>query len=169
MSVLSCSGGGGHGEEHHRWSAAPSGPLEVGLGDDGRVIVVNGVRLLLTVPVASGGTQCAHGGRVAAAFGGEVAAVAEHVRPAPQGTVVLVGVSADLKAGADEASLVGALVGPDAGVLGGDAAGRDAGGLGALGRVLGQVGRDGDVGDLSVAGDGDDAGIDLGSPADVPS
>ncbi len=168
--MLPRSRGGGHGQERvATGTPAPSGPLEVGLGDNGRVIAVNGVRLLSTTPVASGGTQCAHGGGVAAALGGEVAAVTEHVRPAPKGTVVLVGMRADLEAGADEASLVGALVGPDAGVLGGDAAGREAGGLGALGRVLGQVGSDGDIGDLAVVRDGDDSGIDLGSPPDVSS
>ena len=55
------------------------------------------------------------------------------------------------------------------GVVGGDAAGRDADGLGGLGGVLGQVGRDRDVGDLAVVGEADDAGVDLGAPGDVPA
>ena len=169
-SVLSGSGGGGQGQECVAAGApASSGPFEVGLGDDSRVVAVTGVRVLAALPVAPGGAQCAHGGGVAAAFGGEVAAVAEHVRPAAEGPVVLVGMGADLEAGADEASLVGALVGVDPGVVGGDPAGEHAGGLGGLGGVFGQVGGDGDVGDFAVVGEADDARIDLGAPGDVPA
>jgi hypothetical protein len=54
-------------------------------------------------------------------------------------------------------------------VLGGDLARRDAGRLGRLGRVLGQVRRDRDIGDLPAAGEADDAGIDLVAPGDVPA
>jgi hypothetical protein len=96
-------------------------------------------------------------------LGGEVTAVAEHVRPAPQGAVVLVRVCADLEASSDQPSLVGALVSPDRRVPGSDTANRDSGGLGTLGGVLGQVGRYGDVGDLAVVGEPEDARVDLGA------
>ena len=137
--------------------------------DDGLVVLVRGQGVLSALPVAAGGAEGAHGGGVAAAFGGEVAAVAEHVRPAAQGLVILVRVGADLEAGADEPSLVGALVGVDFRVVRGDPAGRDPGGLGAFGRVFGQVGRDRDIGDLAVVGEPDDARVDLGAPGDVPA
>jgi hypothetical protein len=52
-------------------------------------------------------------------------------------------------------------------VPGGDPARRDADRLGRLGRVLGQVRRDGDIGDLPAAGEADDSGIDLVAPGDV--
>jgi len=107
-------------------------------------------RILPTVPVVPGGAQGAHGGGVAAAFGGEVAAVAEHVCPAAEGPAVLMRVSANPQAGSDEPSLMAALVGPDLHVAGCDLAGRDSGWLGALGGVLGQARRNGYVGDLAV-------------------
>ena len=49
-------------------------------------------------------------------------------------------------------------------VLGGDPARRDTDRFGRLGRVLGQVRRDRDIGDLPAAGEADDAGIDLVAP-----
>ena len=116
-------------------------------------VAAEGAGVLAAVPVAAGGAQGAHGGGVAAALGGEVAAVAEHVRPAAQRLEVLVRVVAELEAGGDQPSLVGARVGVGAGVVGGDPAGRDADRLGGLGGVLGQVGGDRDVGDLAVVGE----------------
>jgi hypothetical protein len=52
-------------------------------------------------PVAAGGAEGAHGGGVAAAFGGEVSAVAQHVRPAPEGFEIFVGVAAKFETGGD--------------------------------------------------------------------
>ena len=60
-------------------------------------------------------------------------------------------------------------VGVELGVVGGDPAGRHAGGLGGFGGVLGEVGGDRDVGDFAVVGEPDDARVDLGAPGDVPA
>src|SRR5262249_55793155 len=73
--------------------AAP-GPLQMGVRDDALVGVVSGEGVLAAPPVPAGSAKDAHGGGVAAALGGEVAAVAEHVRPAAQCPEVLVRVAA---------------------------------------------------------------------------
>ena len=75
---------------------------------------------------------------VAAGFGEEVAAEAEHVRPAAQPGVVRV--LAERPAGVDEPFGVGAVrVGVQVDGFGGDAGGGVAGDLGAFGGVLGEV------------------------------
>src|SRR5947209_7271284 len=88
-----------------RGAPAPSVPSQVGNGDD-RLVAVAGERVLATAPVPPGGAEGAHSGGVAAALGGEVAAVAEHVRPPAQRPEVLVWVAAELEAGGDQPSLV---------------------------------------------------------------
>src|ERR1019366_3928971 len=90
----------GCGERENRISCgAPSspGPFEVGERDDALVAAVAGDGVLSALPVPAGGSERAHGGGVAPALGGEVAAVSEHVRPAPQGLEVLVRMPADLE------------------------------------------------------------------------
>src|SRR6266480_5652520 len=85
---------------------APASPVppQVGDSDDGLVAAVAGERVLAAAPVPPGGPECAHGGGVAAALGGEVTAVAEHVRPPAQRLEVLVGMAAELEAGGDQLS-----------------------------------------------------------------
>jgi hypothetical protein len=107
--VFSGAGGGGHGEQGVSAGApASSGPGQVGVPDHGLVAAVGGVGLLAAVPVAAGGAQRAHRCGVAAALGSEVAAVAEHVRPAAQRLEVFVGVAAQLETGADQPPMMGA-------------------------------------------------------------
>jgi hypothetical protein len=146
------TGGGGQGQEGVAGAEpATASPFQVGDGDHRPVLKAVGVRRLAAVPVPTGFPQCAHRGRVAAALGGEVAAVAEHVWPAIQRAEVLVRVVPGLQAGGDQPSVVRALAGVQVSVLAGDLPGRQASGLGGLGRVLGKVGGDGGVGDLPVA------------------
>src|SRR5450759_1662525 len=61
----------------------------------------NGVLVL-----AAGGAECAEGGGVGAAFGGEVAAEAEHVRPGGQAEAVEFGDLAEAEAFGDETASV---------------------------------------------------------------
>ena len=109
---------------------------------------------VLAAPVADAGlAQVGEPDGVAAGFGQEVAAEAEHVRPAAQAGVVRVG--ADRPAGVDEPFGVGAVgVGVQVDRLGGDAGGGVPGGFGALGGVFGEVAGDGQVGDGAGAGAG---------------
>src|SRR5207245_1523946 len=106
------------------------------------------------------------GGGVAAGFGGEVAAEAEHVGPfgEPELCELLHGTQAE--AFGDEPpgmpghrKRVDALGGSDAPVEGADA-------FGSLGCVLGDVAGYGLVGQLSGAGDG--AYVELGTPGERP-
>ena len=124
--MLAGSCGGGQGKECVTFGTpASSGPFEVGEGDDrGLVTVRLEAWVLAAFPVAAGGTEGAHGGGVAAAPGGKVAAVAEHVRPAPESFKVLMGVAAEFETGSDQPSLVGARVGVGGGVPGVILAGR---------------------------------------------
>src|SRR6266545_1378118 len=94
----------------------------------------------------AGGAKCAEGGGVAAALGGDVTAEAEHVRPlAKSGVRVFevraeqAGRAAEVPARADEATDVRAVFRPGAGGSFGESAGVDAGVLGALGHVFGDV------------------------------
>src|SRR5262252_4265865 len=106
-TVLTRSGCGGEREKRiPRGAPASSGPLKVCLGDDGSVAAMRGEGMLAALPVAPSCAECAHGGGVATAFGGEVTAVAEHVRPAAHGPVILVRMSADLQACGNEPALV---------------------------------------------------------------
>src|SRR5215469_10749426 len=83
LLVLAGAGGGRQGEQCVSGAApAAPGPLQVGEGDDGLVAVALPEGMLAAFPVPAGCSERAHGGGVAAAFGSEVAAVAEHVRPA---------------------------------------------------------------------------------------
>src|SRR5215469_6144361 len=85
LLVLAGAGGGRQSEQRVSGAApAAPGPLQVGEGDDGLVAVVLADRVLTPFPVPASGAERSHGGGVAAAFGGEVTAVAEHVRPSPQ-------------------------------------------------------------------------------------
>ena len=105
---------------------------------------------------------------VAAGFGEEVAAEAEHVGPAAQAGVV--GVAAEPPAGGDEPFGVGARgVGVQVDGVGGEAGGGVAGGFGAFGGVFGEVAGDGQVGDGAGAAQGDDADVELVAPADEPA
>ena len=116
----------------------------------------------------AGLAEVAEGDGVAAGFGEEVAAEAEHVGPAAQAGVV--GVAADLPAGVDEPFGVGAgRVGVQVDRVGGQAGGGVAGSLGAFGGVLGQVAGDGQVGDGARAAQGDDPDVGFGAPADEPA
>ena len=66
--------------------------------DDSAVALVPGpVRLLTAHPFPAGGPQDAHGGGVTAGLGGEMATVAEHVRPAAQRPEVLVRVGTETR------------------------------------------------------------------------
>ena len=117
------------------------------------------------------------GGGVAAALGGEVAAEAEHVRPAAEpaegveSVFVLLGVEergwAEGQGVGDEPAEVGVGVGVVVGGLDGDPPGEEAGGLGGLGGVLGQVGGDG-LGDLACRGRGGRAVERLRAPVNGP-
>src|ERR1022692_3159860 len=79
-----------------------SGPFQVGECENGLVALLAGQGMLASLPVAARGAEGAHGGRVAAAFGGEVTAVAEHVRPAAQSLEILMRVAADREAGGNQ-------------------------------------------------------------------
>lgn len=91
-----------------------------------------GVYRVLALVVGAGGAECAEGGGVAAALGGEVAAKAEHVCPGGQAEVVEFGQLAEAEAFADEAAGVVANreVGEPVGV--GDAAVEGAGAFGGF-------------------------------------
>ena len=78
--------------------------------------------MLAAAVVGAGLAQRAQGGGVAAAFGGEVAAVAEHVRPAAQRAEVGGGVAAELPGGADQPAPVTARVAVERHVSSGDPA-----------------------------------------------
>ncbi len=170
MVAGSC--GGGEGEEGVAGGLpAASGPLHLGVGDDGcvRVAVVSGVWVLAAVPVAAGGAEGAHGGGVAAAFGGEVAAVAEHVRPSAQGSEVFVRVLADVPGSPDEPALMAERAAVDAQVLRGHADAEGTNSLGRLGGVSSQVRRYRCVVDLPSGSDVDYARVDLAAPGDIPA
>src|SRR5262249_38429242 len=126
---------GGRQREKGVAGGAPASPVpsQVGDSNDGLVAAVVGEWMPAAAPVPPGRPESAHGGGVAAALGGEVAAVAEHVRPAAQRLKVLVRVAAELKAGSDQPSLVAARGGVDVGVVGGDPPGQGTDGLGGLG------------------------------------
>ena len=93
------------------------------------------------------------GDRVAAGFGQEVAAVAEHVRPAAQRLEVRVGVGAEFPAGADEPALVGGGCRVVADGVRGDPDGGEPGWLGGLGGVFGEVSGDLPGADVAIWGD----------------
>src|SRR6266542_1709637 len=119
-------------------------------------------------------TQDAEGDRVAAAFGEEVSAEAEHVCPAAQRAPVWV--SAEGPAGVDEPFYVGALgVCVEVDDIEVQAAAGVTGGFGALGGVLGQVPGgfqivgSVSVGDFAVAGDADRWAAEFLAPADAPA
>ena len=78
----------------------------------------------------------AQGGGVAAAFGGEVAAVAEHVRPAPERGEVGMIVAAEPPCGVDQPALMATRAGVESQVSRGDPDRDGANGLGRLGGVL---------------------------------
>ena len=124
---------------------------------------------VLAAPVADAGlAQVGEPDGVAAGFGQEVAAEAEHVRPAAQAGVA--GFGAEGPAGVDEPFGVSAVrVGVQVEVVRGDAGGGVAGDLGALGGVLGQVAGDGQVGYVAGASQSDDADVGLGAPCDGPA
>jgi hypothetical protein len=146
-----------------------------------------GARTVGVAPVDAGLPEGTEGDRVATGLGGEVVAEAEHVRPPPQPgipqpfrcplprapvRVVVGGRVSEFPAGVDE---VGDVVpaGDDLGHrLRREPGGGVAGGLGGLGRVLGQVACDLLVGQPGrVAGDvgvADGPQIDLFAPRDEP-
>ena len=132
-------------------------------------LVALGGGLLTAHPVPASGPQDAHGGGVSAGLGGEMAAIAEHVRPAAQRPEVLVRMGAEAQARGDQPPLVGARIGVDGRVVGCDTPRQDTHRFGALGGVLGQIGGDLAVGNLAVASEPDDARVDLGTPGDVPA
>src|SRR5262249_57432915 len=104
--------------------------------------------------------------QVAAGFGQEVTAEAEHVPPAAQADIARF--SAEGPAGGDEPFRMSPL---SAGVqvqgVGADTGGGVPSDLGALGGVLGEVTGDSQIADG--AGQSDDADIDLGPPGDPPA
>src|SRR6266536_2125088 len=169
--------GGGVGEQR----VAAGFPAGSGVGesaDDERSFVVGVVggadgavfgAGVLAAPVGDAGlAQVAEPYGVAARFGEEVAAEAEHVGPAAQADIA--GVLADPPAGVDEPFRVSAAgAGVQVDRLGGDAGGGVPGGFGALGGVLGKVAGDRQVGDSTSASQGDDAEVDLGAPGDGPA
>ena len=122
-------------------------------------------------PVGDAGlAEGGEGDGVAAGFGEEVAAEAEHVRPAAQGCVgdlaahAAVGV-ADVPAGIDETLGVGSGgVGVEVEAGGGDAGGDVAAGFGAFGGVLGEVAGDSRAGDRVRAPVGDGADVEFAGP-----
>ena len=139
-----------------KWRVVGSGVVVAAVGDAG---------------LAEGG----EGDGVAAGFGEEVAAEAEHVRPAAQGAVggfaahPALGV-ADVPAGVDEPFGVGSgRVRVQAEGVGGDAGGGVAGGLGAFGGVLGEVAGDGQAGHGGGAPVGDGADVEFVAPGDEPA
>ena len=85
---------------------------------------------LAAAVVGAGLPQGAQGGGVAAAFGGEVAAVAEHVGPAAERLEVWGGVAAEVPGGADQPALMTARVAVEGQVISGDPAGDGADRLG---------------------------------------
>src|SRR5260221_3786529 len=99
---------------------ASSSPFEVGQGEYRLVTMDAGEWFLAALPLAAGSAECSHGCGVAAAFRSEVAAVAQHVRPAAESLIVLVRVAADLEASRDQSTLVSAPVRLGLGVMGGD-------------------------------------------------
>jgi hypothetical protein len=115
------------------------------------------------------------GNGVAAGFGEEVAAEAEHVRPAAEGAVGGLAAhaavrAADGPAGVDEPFGVGAgWVGVEIEGVGGDVCGGVAGGLGAFGGVLGEVRGGGQPGDRTGSVVGKGADIELVTPGDEPA
>src|SRR6185437_4414887 len=134
-------------------------------GADGAVF---GSGVLAAAVGDAGLAQVAEADGVAAGFGEEVAAEAEHVGPAAQADVA--GVLADPPAGVDETLGVGAAgVGVQVDRVGGDAGGGVTGGLGSLGGVFGEVARDGQVGEGAGAVQGDGSDVDLGAPGDGPA
>ncbi len=134
-------------------------------GADGSVLGAG----VLAAPVGDAGlAQVAEPEGVAAGFGQEVAAEAEHVGPAAQAGVARV--SAEGPAGVDEPFGVGAVrAGVQVEGVSGDAGGGVAGDLGALGGVFGEVAGDGQVGDGAGAAQGDDADVDPGGLPLSPS
>src|SRR5205807_10477042 len=110
----------------------------------------------------------------------------KHVRPATQPAVgvfprvaflgggQIARSTTERPAGADHPSGVcgGVSVEPDR--LGGEPGGGEPGGLGRVGGVFGQVGRDGGGGEFAalvevIGGQADDTGVDLGAPLDRPA
>src|SRR6185437_2038552 len=159
---VGCPSGSGVGE-----GADDQGGFVVGVvgGADGSVV---GSGVLAAAVGDAGLAQVAEPDGVAAGFGEEVAAEAEHVGPAAQADIA--GVLAGPPAGVDEPFGVGAAgAGVQVDRLGGDAGGGVPGGFGALGGVLGEVAGDGQISDGAGAGQGDDADVDLGAPADPPA
>ena len=130
---------------------------------------VLGGAVLAASPVGACGAQGSKGGGVAAALGGEVAAVAEHVRPSAQGPEVFVRVVAEVPGGPDEPALMAERAAVDAQVLRGDADAEGTDSLGRLGGVFSQVRRYRCVVDLPSGGDVDYARVDLAAPGDVPA
>src|SRR6516162_1362911 len=92
--------GGGRQRKESVAGGAPAAPFpsQVGDGDDGLFAAVAGKWVLAAAPVPPGRAKGTHGRGVATAFGGEVAAVAEHVSPPAQRLEVLVRVAAELDA-----------------------------------------------------------------------
>src|SRR6185437_9951698 len=159
---VGCPSGSGVGE-----GADDQGGFVVGVvgGADGSVV---GTGVLAAAVGDARLAQVAEPDGVAAGFGEEVAAEAEHVGPATQADIA--GVLADPPAGVDEPFGVGATrVGVQVDRLGGDAGGGVPGGFGALGGVLGEVAGDGQVGEVAGAGQGDGPDVDLGAPGDGPA
>ena len=112
------------------------------------------------------GAECAEGGGVGAAFGGEVAAEAEHVGPCGQVQVFEFGELGQAQAFGDVAAGVVAN-GQQSELVGwGDAAVEGAGAFGGLGGVLGDV--RGDLGVGEVPGGGDRAGVEFAAPGQSP-
>jgi hypothetical protein len=94
-------GSGGQGEVGTSVGVpAALGPFQVRLGATALSPAASEM-VLTAAPVAAGGAQDSHSGGVAAAFGGEMAAVAEHVGPAAERLEVVMGMGAELEAGGD--------------------------------------------------------------------
>lgn len=119
-------------------------------------------------PGAGRGAEGAHGGGVAAALGGEVAAEAEHVCPAAQSDPAVYG--AQVPAGPDEPDGVPVRVGVGLDVSRGDSSGADASDLGDLRGVLGQVASDVLLGQrLAGQASACDLDVDLRAPVQLPA
>ena len=105
LVVVAGPGGGGQGQEGVAGGApAHPVPLQAGDGDDGglAVVAVLWEWPLAAAVVGAGLAQGSEGGGVAAGFGGEVAAVAEHVSPPAERLKVGGVMAAEVPGGADE-------------------------------------------------------------------
>ena len=177
--VLARTRGGSGGEFGTRSGGVASSGVGPGLEDQDSGLVYGpspgiafAVRVaLLAAVVGAGGAEFAEGDGVAARFGQEVAAVAEHVGPLPKPPFAGPAFAAELPGGGDHLLVVRrAAQRPDLDQVP-QPLGGDAGGGQGLGRVLGDVVRGGLAvqglpGGGQLAALADDPGVGLGSEAE---